>query len=59
METQLSPMAPSENSPLMAGRAIFMEAPRNGFIKEVMMIEKRIKLLECLLRSVICAMDSI
>jgi len=53
METQLIPTAPRENSSLMLGRAIFMAAPRKGLIKEVMMIEKRINLLELLLRSVI------
>jgi hypothetical protein len=42
----------------MLGRAILMAAPRKGLIKEVMMIEKRINLLEAMLRSVICSILS-
>ena len=53
METQLIPTAPSENSSLMAGKAILIAAPRKGLINDEMMIEKRINLLEFLLRSVI------
>jgi hypothetical protein len=30
----------------MEGRAMLMAAPRNGLMKEVMMIKKRINLLE-------------
>ena len=41
MATQLKPTAPRENSLLMAGRAILMDAPRKGFIKEVMMMRGR------------------
>ena len=58
METQLIPTAPRENSSLMLGRAILMAAPRKGLIKEVIMIEKRINLLEAMLRSVICSILS-
>jgi len=54
METQLIPTAPRENSSLMAGRAIFIAAPRKGLINELMIIEKRIKPLVVVLRSVIC-----
>ena len=46
MATQLMPMASMENSSLMAGRAILMAAPRKGLMKEVMIIRKRISLLE-------------
>jgi hypothetical protein len=51
--TQLIPTAPMENSSLMLGKAILMAAPRKGLIKEVMMIKRRINLLESLLESVI------
>jgi len=53
IDTQLIPTAPSEKSALMAGSAILMAAPRKGLIKEVMMIKRRINLLESLLESVI------
>ena len=46
MATQLMPTAPMENSSLMAGRAMLMAAPRKGLMKEVMIIRKRISLLE-------------
>jgi hypothetical protein len=48
METQLIPMAPMEKSSPMAGRATLIAAPRKGLIKEVIMIAKRINLLEAL-----------
>jgi hypothetical protein len=54
MDTQLIPTAPMMKSSLMAGRAMLMEAPRKGFIKEVRMIAKRITLFELLLRALIC-----
>ena len=53
MGTQLIPMAPMENSSLMAGRATFIAAPRKGLINEVMMMAKRINLLVALPDSVI------
>ena len=42
METQLMATAPRENSLLIAGRAMFMAAPRKGLIKEVIRMEIRI-----------------
>jgi hypothetical protein len=53
METQLIPTAPKENSALIDGRAIFMDAPRKGLMKEVMTIDIRINLFVAGLRSII------
>lgn len=53
MATQLIPTAPMENSSLIEGRAILIAAPRKGLIKDVMMIKRRINLLELVLDSVI------
>jgi hypothetical protein len=53
IDTQLIPTAPIRKSSLMAGRAMLMEAPRQGLIKEVIIIAYRITLFEVRLRSVI------
>lgn len=57
MDTQLIPTAPIEKSWLMLGSAILMAAPRNGLMKEVMMISSRISFLGVLSCPVICLLE--